>query len=196
AAGIEVHVFNHRTVAGILRMVRTVGAMVGCPQRADDLANRLADGLDAVRRQSEGLPRPRVYFEEWDDPIITSIGWVAELVDTAGGEDLFAEQSRQPLAKDRVVADASAIVRADPDLIIASWCGKRFDRDRLESRPGWSALRAVQLGDVYAIDSSILLQPGPAALTDGVRELRRVIAAWQARSTDRGRAAKPAAATP
>jgi iron complex transport system substrate-binding protein len=181
-AGLEVHIFNHRSIADILRMIRTLGGMIGCEDKARALARQLATGLDEVRARSAALTRrPRVYFEEWDDPLISGIRWVSELIELAGGEDCFPELARQPLGRDRIIADPVEVTRRAPDIVLGSWCGKKFRPDALAARPGWSALPAVRDGYVREIKSSLILQPGPAALTDGVRAIQSVIAEWAQR---------------
>jgi iron complex transport system substrate-binding protein len=178
-AGVEVHVFNHRSVPGILRMIRTVGGMVGCVERTQHLLQTLAAGLDEVRRRAAGLPRrPRVYFEEWDEPQISGIRWVSELITLAGGDDCFPELALQPLGRDRIVADAQEVVRRAPDIILGSWCGKKFQPASVSARPGWADVPAVRDGFVREIKSAIILQPGPAALTEGVRAIQEVIVEW------------------
>jgi len=178
-AGVEVHIFNHRSIAQILRMVRTLGGLIGCQAKAETLALRLAAGLEEVRRRAQGFARrPRVYFEEWDEPQISAIRWVSELIGVAGGEDCFPELARQPLGKHRIIADGMEVPRRAPDIILASWCGKKFRPERLLARPGWQDIPAIRSGFVREIKSSIILQPGPAALTDGVRAIQEVIAAW------------------
>jgi len=177
--GIEVHVFNHRSVAGILRMVETLGALIGCPERARALAAKLAANVEAVEARAAALQRrPRVYFEEWDEPMITGIGWVCELIRSAGGDDVFPELSREALAKNRILADPAAVIARRPELILGSWCGKKFRPVKVAARPGFEAVPAVVNGDLYEVKSSIILQPGPAALTDGIAELHRIIARW------------------
>ena len=184
--GIEVHVFNHRTVAGILRMIETLGAMVGCAGKAHALAGRLAENVARIEHQAEQLPRrPRVYFEEWGDPMISGIGWVAELVRSAGGDDVFPELAREPLAKGRIIADPGKVVERAPDIILGSWCGKKFRSEKVAARPGFAAVPAVANGDLYEVKSSIILQPGPAALTDGVEALYAIIAGWSRRTEQR-----------
>lgn len=177
-AGLAVHVFNQRTVAGILDMIQVLGALVGASARAADLVAALTAGLNAVAAAAARLPRrPRVYFEEWDEPMISGIGWVSELIDIAGGEDCFAELADAQAARNRVIADPGEVVRRAPDLVIGSWCGKRFRPERLATRPGWDAIPAVRTGQVFEIKSCDILQPGPAALTDGLRQLHERIAA-------------------
>jgi len=181
-AGLEVHIFNHRSVADILRMIRTLGGMIGCEVRARALADELEAGLGAVRARAAALARrPRVYFEEWDDPLISGIGWVSELVTLAGGEDCFPELARQPLGRDRIIADPLEVPRRAPDIVLGSWCGKKFRPQNVAARPGWAEVPAVQAGYLREIKSSIILQPGPAALTDGVRAIQQVIEEWAAR---------------
>jgi iron complex transport system substrate-binding protein len=177
--GVEVHVFNHRSVEGILRMVRTLGAMVGCAGKGDDLADRLVENLDRVRERARDFSkRPRVYFEEWSDPMISGIRWVSELVDYAGGEDCFPELAESSLAKGRIIEDPAEVVRRAPDIIIGSWCGRKFRPEKVMARPGWEDVPAVRDGHVYEIKSSVILQPGPAALTEGVAEIQSLVERW------------------
>lgn len=176
-AGIEVHVFNHRTVAGILRMVVTLGASIGQVEKARRLAGELAANVARVEVAAAQLPRrPRVYFEEWDEPMISGIGWVAELVRSAGGDDIFPELARESLAKSRILEDPREVVRRAPDIIIGSWCGKKFRPEKVAARPGFDATPAVQNNALHEVKSSLILQPGPAALTDGLDALHRIIA--------------------
>ena len=181
-AGIEVHVFNHRSVADILRMIRTLGGMIGCADKAQALAHDLEAGLEQVRARAAALPRrPRVYFEEWDEPLISGIRWVSELIELAGGEDCFPELSREALGRNRIISDPLEVPRRSPDIVLGSWCGKKFRPESVAARPGWSNVPAVRAGYVREIKSSIILQPGPAALTDGVRAIQGIIAEWAAR---------------
>ena len=181
-AGVSVHAFNHRDVAGILAMIRMVGAMVGVPERADALAQKLEAGLTAARVRAQALARhPKVFFEEWDDPLISGIGWVSELVAIAGGEDVFPERASGKAAKDRIVNVADVVAR-QPDIIIGSWCGKKFQPARVAQRPGFATTPAVRDGALHEIKSAIILQPGPAALTDGLAALQAIIAAWAAKT--------------
>lgn len=178
-AGVEVHVFNQRDVAGILRMVRALGALVGAPQKAERLAERLAERVEDTRRRSARLARrPGVYFEEWDDPMISGIRWVSELIEVAGGDDCFPELASEPLAKNRIIGDSAEVIRRRPDIIIGSWCGKKFRPEKVRARPGWSEIPAVADDRLYEIKSSLILQPGPAALTDGLDALVHVIHRW------------------
>lgn len=174
--GVEVHLFNQRDVAGTLRMIETLGALVDARERAERLVAELDAGLQAIRASAAQLPRrPRVYFEEWNDPLISGIGWVSELIELAGGEDCFAELGRFKRAKQRIIADPQEVVRRDPELIIGSWCGRHFRPEQVAARPGWDSIAAVRSGQLHEIKSADILQPGPAALTDGVRQLHALI---------------------
>jgi iron complex transport system substrate-binding protein len=178
---VAVHAFNQRDVAGILAMIRTLGALVGAAGKADALAANLARRVDEVRGRAARLPRrPRVYFEEWDEPMISGIGWVAELVEVAGGIDPFPALSKRKSAKDRIVSGEQLIAGA-PDIIVGSWCGKKFVPAKVAARPGFDAVPAVRDGFLREIKSALILQPGPAALTDGLDALVAVIAEWAAR---------------
>lgn len=165
--GLAVHLFNQRDVAGILAMIRTLGALVGAPERAEALARSYADRLARVAAEVGAGPRPRVFFEEWDEPLISGIGWVSELVEIAGGHDVFPGLAGQAAAKDRIVAP-EAVIAAAPEVILASWCGKKVVPGRIAARPGWDAVPAVRAGRITEIKSALILQPGPAALTDGL----------------------------
>ena len=173
--GIEVHGFNQRTISEILDMVMMLGALTGAADRAHRLAQELATSVAGVREQSAQLPRqPKVYFEEWDYPMISGIAWVSELVEVAGGIDVFADRSSSKLAKDRVVTAAEVIHHA-PDIIVGSWCGKKFRPEKVAQRPGFDCIPAVQRRALHEIKSSLILQPGPAALTDGLTALQAII---------------------
>jgi iron complex transport system substrate-binding protein len=176
--GLNVHAFNQRTVAGILDMIRMLGTMVNAGGRAEELVATLEDGLAQASSRAECVPkRPRVFFEEWDDPLISGIGWVSELIEIAGGTDIFADRGHQGAAKDRIVTMEEVVAR-EPDLIIGSWCGKKFRPKRVATRPGFAQIPAVQQQHMYEIKSSLILQPGPAALTDGLAELQKIIKRW------------------
>jgi iron complex transport system substrate-binding protein len=176
--GFNVHAFNQRTIPGILGMIRMLGAIVNAGERAENLVAALEAGLIQARARAERLPkRPRVFFEEWDDPLISGIGWVSELVEIAGGIDIFADRRNQGAAKDRIVT-AEEVVSREPDLIVGSWCGKKFRPDRVVTRSGFDRIPAVRNQDLYEIKSSLILQPGPAALTDGLSKLQRIIEGW------------------
>ena len=173
-AGIAVHAFNQRDVAGILAMIRTLGALVGASGRAEALAEDFEARLGAVASASATGTPVRVYFEEWDEPMISGIGWVSELIAVAGGRDVFPLAAAQPGARERIVS-SEAVVAAAPDLILASWCGKKVVPEKIRARPGWDAIPAVRHGRIVEIKSPLILQPGPAALTDGLDAIRRAI---------------------
>jgi iron complex transport system substrate-binding protein len=174
--GYAVMVFNQRSVTEILQMIRILGALVGCPGKADRLASNLQLEIDGVRTAAARLPvRPRVFFEEWDDPLISGIRWVEELVEIAGGELIFPELRDAKLGKQRIVSSED-VVRRRPDVIIASWCGKAVRTAKIAARPGWHDVPAVRNGHIYEIKSVFILQPGPAALTEGIRQLHHIIA--------------------
>jgi len=177
--GVEVWISNHRSVEGILDYVRRLGALVGAGARAEAYADQLARGLEEIERQAANLPqRPKVYFEEWDEPLITGIRWVAELVRIAGGDDVFPELSAQSLAKARILANGDPVIERAPDIILGSWCGKKFRPGKVAARAGWDAIPAVRDGELHEIRSPLILQPGPAALTDGVGEIAAIIRRW------------------
>lgn len=187
AAGLNVFIYNHRSVDEILDMVRMVARIIGEERKGVVLADQLAGGLDEIRRKAAEIPRrPKVYFEEWFDPLISGIQWVSELVTIAGGDDIFPEMATSAMAKGRIIADPGEVVRREPDIIIGSWCGKKFRAERVIERPGWSDVPAVCDNELHEVKSAVILQPGPAALTDGLSELRRIIGSWQARRTDQG----------
>jgi iron complex transport system substrate-binding protein len=169
--------FNQRTVAGILQMIRIVGGLVGCQARAEALAGELEQGLDAIRASAARFPRrPRVFFEEWDEPLISGIRWVEELVVIAGGEPVFPHLKDAGLAKDRIV-QPDAVRDSAPDVVLASWCGKKVKKATITRRPGWQTVPAVANGHVYEIKSTYILQPGPASLTEGVRQIHHWLCA-------------------
>jgi iron complex transport system substrate-binding protein len=177
--GYPVVTFNQRSIAEILRMIRTVGALVGRQAGAEALADDLERGLETIRERAARLPRrPRVFFEEWDDPLISGICWVDELIEIAGGQPLFAHLRTASLAKDRIVRPED-VRAADPEVIVASWCGKAMKKQTIVSRPGWDAISAVRLDRIYEIKSTYILQPGPASLTEGVTRLHECIARGQ-----------------
>ena len=184
--GLNVHIFNQRSVPEILAMMRTLGGMIGCEAKTAALLAELEGGLAAVRATAAALERrPRVYFEEWDEPLISGIRWVSELIALAGGDDCFQELARESLGRNRIVADPLEVVRRSPDIVLGSWCGKKFRPDLVAARPGWSTVAAVRSGFVREIKSAIILQPGPAALTDGVRAVQAVIGEWAAANASR-----------
>lgn len=180
--GVEVWISNHRSVDGIIDYVRRLGALVGVPEKAHAYADSLRRGLDAVETVAARLPaRPRVYFEEWDEPPISGIQWVAELVRIAGGDDIFPERAAEPLARQRILEDPGEVIRRAPDIIIGSWCGKKFQPGKVASRPGWNEVPAVRAGELHEIKSPLILQPGPAAVTDGIHAIAAIIQAWSKR---------------
>lgn len=180
--GVEVWIANHRSVDEILDYVRRLGALVGAAEKANAYAGELRRGLDAIAADAATLPRrPKVYFEEWDTPQISGIRWVSELVGIAGGDDIFPERALQSLAKHRILEDGDEVIRRTPDIILGSWCGKKFRPEKVAARPGWEAIPAVRDGELHEIKSPIILQPGPAALTDGVREIAKIVRAWAER---------------
>ena len=178
-AGVSVMVFNQRSVSGILDMMKTLGAMVGASESAQVLIDECRVNLEHARARAR-TPYPRVYFEEWDTPQISAIRWVSELIEAAGGEDIFPELAQCPDGKSRIIADPEEVVRRRPDIIIGSWCGKKFRPEKVAARPGWSAIPAVRNNALYEIKSAEILQPGPAALSDGLSRLCTIIDAWHA----------------
>jgi iron complex transport system substrate-binding protein len=180
-AGLNVFITNQRSVAEIFATLRLVAALVGAPERAEAWIGASQQRHAAIAAVAATWPRrPRVYFEEWDEPMISAIRWVSELLTLAGGDDVFAELALQSLGKDRVVADPLAPVRRAPDIVIGSWCGKKFRPERVAARPGWAEVPAVRDGRLHEIKSPDILQPGPAALTDGLEQLHKLCAAWAA----------------
>lgn len=177
-AGVAVHLFNQRDLAGCLAMIRTLGALVGAGERAEALARSYEERLGAAAAERAVGPRPRVYFEEWDAPMISGIGWVSDLIACAGGQDVFSPLSREQAAKDRIVT-SEQVIAAAPDVILASWCGKRVNLERIRARPGWQSIPAVAQGRIHEIKSPLILQPGPAALTDGFAAIRAALAVRQ-----------------
>ena len=173
--GYPVVSFNQRSIAEIFQMMLMVGGLVGRDEQARTLVADLQRGLDEIRSRASRLARrPRVYFEEWDNPLISGIQWVEELVDVAGGEPIFPELRHKKLAKDRIV-DSAEVARRDPEIIVASWCGKPVRRERIATRAGWQGVTAVRDGQIHEIKSAYILQPGPAALTEGVRQLHEIV---------------------
>jgi iron complex transport system substrate-binding protein len=182
-AHVDVHAFNQRTIVQILDMIRVLGALVGTADRAERLAGELAATVGIVRkRAAKSRVRPKVYFEEWDEPMISGIGWVSELIEAAGGIDVFADRASCKSAKERIVT-AEEVVRSEPDIIIGSWCGKKFRAETLAKRPGFDRIPAVKNGALHEIKSPLILQPGPAALTDGLAALQAIIANAISRET-------------
>ena len=177
--GIQVTIFNQRSVAEIFSMMYQLSAMVGQVERGLALIHAMQQRLLAIGEAANTLKRrPRVFFEEWHDPHISCIAWVSELIGIAGGDDCFPELAKEPMGKNRIIADGMEIVRRDPDIIFGSWCGKKFRPEMVAARPGWENVAAVRNGQLFEIKSSEILQPGPAALTDGVEKLHRFILDW------------------
>jgi len=173
--GYPVMVFNQRSVAEILQMIRMLGGLIGCVDRADALVTDLERQLQSIRDAAARLPfRPRVYFEEWDDPLIAGIRWVEELIEIAGGDPIFPELRDARLGSQRIVS-SDEVIRRRPDVVVASWCGKRVNREKIATRAGWQDVPAVRNGHIYEIKSAFILQPGPAALTEGVHQLHEII---------------------
>jgi iron complex transport system substrate-binding protein len=177
--GVQVTIFNQRSVEEIFSMLYQVAAMVGQAGRGLELLAGMRERLQAIEAAAQALPRrPRVFFEEWDEPHISGIRWVSELVGIAGGDDCFPELAVQAMGKDRIIADGLEIVRRNPDIIVGSWCGKKFRPEKVAARPGWDGVNAVREGQLFEIKSADILQPGPAALTDGVEQLHRIVMNW------------------
>ena len=175
-AGLNVLIFNQRSVQEILDMILALASLVGAAQKGTQLVQQLEHGLDQIRESAKPFPRrPRVYFEEWDEPMISGIRWVSELIEIAGGEDVFSAQSHSQAASGRIIADLDVPIRKDPELILGSWCGKKFRPERVAARPGWKEIAAVRGGQLHEIKSADILQPGPAALTDGVRRIHELL---------------------
>jgi iron complex transport system substrate-binding protein len=180
--GVQVTVFNQRSVAEIFSVLYQVAAMVGQAQRGLELLQAMRERLLKIEAAGLALPRrPRVFFEEWDEPHISAIQWVSQLTGIAGGDDIFPELATQSLGKNRIVADGAEIVRRNPDIIIGSWCGKKFRAEKVAARAGWHDVNAVKHRQLFEIKSADILQPGPAALTDGVEQLHRIVTEWAAR---------------
>jgi iron complex transport system substrate-binding protein len=173
--GIPVLIFNQRSVSEILQMILMLGGIIGCSEKARSLVGELQRGLDCAAEKTVSLNRrPKVYFEEWMDPLISGIRWVEELIEIAGGDPIFPELRSKSLAKDRII-DADQVVARNPDVIIASWCGKRLVREKITGRPGWDKIEAVRTGRIHEIKSAYILQPGPASLTEGLAQLSGII---------------------
>jgi len=180
--GVQVTVFNQRSVAEIFSMMYQVAAMVGeVAQGLEKIAAMQAQLDDIAAAAATLARRPRIYFEEWDTPHISAIRWVSELLTLAGGDDCFPELAQESLGKNRIIADGAEIVRRNPDIIIGSWCGKKFRPEKVSNRPGWEQVNAVRDGQLFEIKSADILQPGPAALTDGAAQLHRIVLQWAQR---------------
>jgi iron complex transport system substrate-binding protein len=170
-------------VQEILNMILALAALVGAADKGLVLVKKLEEGLDEIREAGQRFSRkPRVYFEEWDEPMISGIRWVSELVEIAGGEDVFSDQSTSQAASGRIIANPDLVIEKSPEVILASWCGKKFRPERVVARPGWQEIPAVKAGELHEIKSADILQPGPAALTDGVRRIHAILAEYLKRS--------------
>ena len=177
--GLGVYIFNQRSIQGILDMIFTVGSLVGQEEKSETLIESLCHDMDIIKEEVKGfVRRPLVYFEEWGDPLISGVRWVSEIIEIAGGVDCFVELSKMPSAKDRIVSDSRLVVEKNPDIIIGSWCGKKFRPEKLIEREGWEKINAVKTGDTYEVKSSIILQPGVAALRDGLQIVYGMIKDW------------------
>ncbi len=184
AAGVEVHVFNQRDLAGIFRMISALAALVDKAEAGARLVRDLQERIDAARARA-AEDRPRVYFEEWNDPLICGIRWVSELIDAAGGVDCFAEEAHRAGARERIISDPAEVVRRAPDIVIGSWCGRKFQAQHVRMRPGWEAVPAVRDDELHEIKSADILSPGPAAITEGLPQVERIIAQWRAKRGSR-----------
>ncbi len=179
--GVQVTVFNQRSVDEIFSVLYQVAAMVGQAEQGLARVAAMRARLDAIAAAAAALPRrPRIYFEEWDEPHISAIRWVSELLTLAGGDDCFPELAAQALGKDRIIADSQRIIDRAPDIVIGSWCGKKFRPEKVATRPGWQTVPAVRDGQLFEIKSADILQPGPAAITDGVEQLHQIVLRWAA----------------
>jgi len=180
-AGVEVHAFNQRSITDIFKMIATLGALTDASSKAKLLIENLERQIEQTREAATYLShKPIVYFEEWDEPMISGIRWVNELIEIAGGVDCFAELSQYDSAKDRIISDADEVIRRNPDIIIGSWCGKKFQAEHVMQRAGWDNIKAVQNGFVHEIKSADILQPGPSIITDGLKQLQSIIQRWGA----------------
>lgn len=180
--GVAVHICNQRSVQEIFNTLLQLGCLIGVEQKARKILKDYTDNLTEIQKLAAGFPRrPKVYFEEWGDPMISGIRWVSELIEIAGGDDCFAELAKYHGAKNRIIEDGNEVVQHNPDIIIGSWCGRKFASDQVAARPGWDKIEAIKKGQLYEIKSSDILQPGPAALTDGVSQLHHVFSEWAAK---------------
>ena len=180
-SGVQVTVFNQRSVDEIFSMLYQVAAMVGEVNQGEIRLKQMRENLNAIQTAASNFKRrPIIYFEEWDEPRISAIRWVSELITIAGGDECFPELAIMPMGKDRIIADDQSIVSRAPDIIIGSWCGKKFRPEKVAARPGWQDVPAVRTGQIFEIKSADILQPGPASLTDGVAQMHRIFSQWEA----------------
>ena len=178
-AGVQVHVFNQRSIAEIFEMLHTLGALIGEPEKAASLVGQYQKNLNKCLEYAKGYQKkPLIYFEEWDEPLISGIKWVSELGEIAGGVDCFPELSKEAAGKNRIIADPQRVIECQPDIIIGSWCGKKFRPERVAQRDGWDSIPAVKNNQLFEIKSANILQPGPAAFTDGLHQLQEIISNW------------------
>ena len=178
-AGVNVHICNQRSVQEIFDTLLQLGCLIGAEQQAREILQQFTDKLTGIQQMASTFSRrPKVYFEEWGDPLISGIRWVSELIEIAGGDDCFSELAKFPGAKNRIIEEASEVVQRNPDIIIGSWCGRKFAADQVADRPGWGDITAIKTGQLHEIKSSDILQPGPAALTDGIAQLHRIFSDW------------------
>jgi len=177
--GIAVHIFNQRSVPEIFEMIHLLGTLVGAQEKTQTLVEKLRHILLTIEQSASQLQRrPKIYFEEWNDPLISCIRWVSELITIAGGDDCFSDLAQAPSAKNRIITDDAEIIRRQPDIIIGSWCGKHFRPEQVSARPGWNEIPAVRNNHLYEIKSCDILQPGPAALMDGAQQIHNIIEQW------------------
>jgi len=181
-AGKNVWVLNQRSVEEILSMILCLSAMVGATERGSALVEKLTGKIQSLQAATRP-PAPKIYFEEWDDPMISAIKWVSELISIAGGTDCFAELGQMPLGKDRIIANPASVIERNPDIIIGSWCGKKFRPEKVAARPGWQTINAVRHEQLFEIKSPVILQPGPAAIMDGLDELAEIVSQWKAHNS-------------
>ncbi len=179
AKGITVWINNYRTVEGIFNMIGQLGSLVGKADKAKNLVDGFKRGIEEIHKKSENKKhKPKVYFEEWYDPLISGICWVSELIELAGGIDIYKEKQNASLAKDRIIADKNEVIERNPDIILASWCGKKFKKEKLVARENWSNINAVKTDFIFEIKSPIILQPGPAAVSEGIKAIDGIITTW------------------
>jgi iron complex transport system substrate-binding protein len=179
-AGIEVHAFNQRDVAGILRMISALASLVGKQEQGAQLVADLQQQIATIAQQAAQLmKKPKVYFEEWNEPMMCGIGWVSEMIQIAGGVDVFADLAQHHNARERIIFDPDEVIRRAPDIIIGSWCGKKFRPESLNERAGWAQIPALKTGSVFEIKSADILSPGPSAITDGLVQMHQLINQWQ-----------------
>ncbi len=179
AKGITVWINNYRSVEGIFKMIAQLGSIVGKAELAYSLIQQYKNDIGIAIKENQLQPvKPKVYFEEWPEPLISGIRWVSELIELAGGIDIYKEKQTASLAKDRIVENAEEVIERNPDIIIASWCGKKFKKERLVSRKGWNNINAVKNDFIFEIKSSVILQPGPAAVSEGIKQITAIIDQW------------------